>query len=277
MKLIDKLTELYNDNSKHSNYQNVPEFVSKELGYFEKINEEWRGDTARYKYIISKLKEMKISSISDIGANTGFFILSISYLYPDIICNAYELNENYANYIRVIKNHFGLKNINIFKKEIKLSNILELDYTDVVINSNVLHHAGVDFDIELIKNIEEFNSYAIEYFKKMTKITKIMFFQMGYNWGGNKSTPLSTSGDIYRFIQRNQKLFNSAGWQILSIGIYDYNIKDYKELSHKFLDIINNKSFETKTNNEFDHWLEKIGFENNSEFYKRPIFILKRS
>ena len=190
MELIEKLDMLYNDKSKHSNYQNVPEFVSNELGYSEEINEEWRGDTARYKYILDKLQEIEVTSISDIGANTGLFTLSIGYNYPHIYCNAYELNKNYTKYIEIIKDYFKLKNIHIYNKVIKLSNILEMEYSDVIINLNVLHHAGVDFDTDLIGSIEEFDSYAIDYLEKFKNVAKIMFFQLGYNWGGNKSTQI---------------------------------------------------------------------------------------
>lgn len=43
MNLKEKLQELYNNESKHYRYQNIPKFVQKELGYYEKIDESWRG------------------------------------------------------------------------------------------------------------------------------------------------------------------------------------------------------------------------------------------
>lgn len=270
MNLTKKLEILYNDASKHSNYQNVPEFVSNELGYSEVINEEWRGDSARYFYLNSKLKNMNIKSISDIGANTGFFSLSLANQNSNILCNVYEINRNYCSYIKIIKDHFDLKNIKIYNKGICLSNILELHQTDVVINFNVLHHAGVDFDKNLIKRQDDFKPYAIKYLNKFKHITNIMFFQMGYNWGGDKSQPIINSLNVFKFIKWNQQLFKSAGWELSSVAVHDHFNKKYRVLNPELLNKLNDKIEGVKLDDFFD----KIGFAKNSEFYKRPIFIL---
>ena len=42
-----ELQKLYSDATKHSVYQNIPDFVSSELGYSEAIDETWRGDRPR--------------------------------------------------------------------------------------------------------------------------------------------------------------------------------------------------------------------------------------
>lgn len=275
MKLSEKLANLYNDNSKHSNYQNVPDFVSRELNYTEVINEEWRGDTARFKYLLDKLKKLNISSISDIGANTGFFSLSIAHSFPNIKCNAFELNTNHTKYIETIKEHFGLENISVIQKGVIQSTILEMDYTDAMLHFNVLHHAGVDFDNEQISEIENFDTYAIDYLKKLKNVTSLMFYQIGYNWGGNKSKPLVKVGDLREMISWCEELFCKSQWKIKSIAIYNNYFRHYEDLNCKeYPNERKNNDLKGKLKS-FNEILHEVGFDKNSEFYRRPLFIVE--
>ena len=72
--LKKKLADLYNDQTKHARYQNIPEFVCQALNYSESIDENWRGDSARYQYLLKEFSLGAEHVFGDIGANTGFLV-----------------------------------------------------------------------------------------------------------------------------------------------------------------------------------------------------------
>ncbi len=149
--LKERLANLYKDHSKHSNYQNIPEFVKESIGYSETINEEWRGDTARYKYIIDVVRNLKPKSVCDVGANTGLFSLSLAHQFPDVKVTAFEGNEIHVEFMTLVKEAFSLENIEIKNLYVDYEGIQYLGRYDMMLNLNVLHHAGVDFDKDIAR------------------------------------------------------------------------------------------------------------------------------
>ena len=95
----DELKILYADASKHSAYQNIPDFVSAELGYVETIDEGWRGDRSRLAFLNTKRQPAPGERWMDFGANTGFFVLSLAKDHPQTMFIAVEANPNHARFI----------------------------------------------------------------------------------------------------------------------------------------------------------------------------------
>jgi len=273
-KLIEKLKALYSDNSKHSRYQNIPAFVRQELGYTETINENWRGDTARYNYLLSQFDFTKEMIIGDIGANTGFFSLSLAHKYPNLKIYAYECNPKHVEHIEIIKDYFSISNLYVEQEMLNLKNIDNLKHHDLIINFNVLHHAGVDYDQDIV-NLENFESYATSYLAKLREKSKKMIFQMGYNWGGNKQKPIIEVNDGIGFIFLVTELFSEAKYNLEKIVLFNHKSKQYVDIGGS---LINNLKIQANVNElskNFYDIFQEIDFYKNSEFYKRPIFIVE--
>jgi len=259
---------LYSDNSKHAVYQNIPMFVREELDYHESINEEWRGDTARYKLLKETINFRK-KVVGDFGANTGFFSLSLAFENPDSTFIAYEMNVNHVKFMTSIKSYFGLKNLFIESVNLNMSGIDKLPKHDLVLNFNVLHHGGVDFDSDIINDATKFHDYASEYLKKLHSKTDQMVFQMGYNWGGNKQKPIVSPEKPVEFILYLKKLFLASDWLVNGIFLHDNNERKYSGIN--LIDNLDPEKLKTLTNE-----LDRMDFFRNSEFYKRPIVMSSR-
>lgn len=216
--LRQELRHLYADGSKHAVYQNVPEFVSAALGYSEKIDELWRGDTARYRYLVAKL-ELAGQSLVDVGANTGFFALSFAHHCPEAQVTAVEGNPNHAAFIRRIVELFCLKNVQVQCAYADRAGSLRLPECDTMLLLNILHHAGADFDRDLVAGPEGVAAYAVEYLQRIRTRARRLVFQMGYDWGGDKRRPIVPAPEDARKVVYTGRLLTAAGWTIRSVAV----------------------------------------------------------
>ena len=89
----NSIKKLYFDESKHSVYQSLPSFIVKDLEMNIEIDDEWRGDKVRLDYIEENVDFRNVNSIMDVGANTGYFVLSLAHEY-NLDAIAYEGNKN---------------------------------------------------------------------------------------------------------------------------------------------------------------------------------------
>lgn len=87
------------------------------LGYQEFIDESWRGDTARYAYLLRQLDLRPQTTVADIGANTGFFVLSLAHQAPDCRFIAYESHPNHVDFIRLVA-EADLSNVAVEEKPV---------------------------------------------------------------------------------------------------------------------------------------------------------------
>jgi len=271
--LIDELRKLYSDESKHSRYQSIPDFVAAATGYEESLNEEWRSDKPRYQLIKDWLPAKREFSLLDIGANTGFFSLSIAHDFPKSRVTACEVNATHAKFINRVIEHFGLPNISVLCKSADLGGIGGLEPHEIMLNMNVLHHAGCDFDSGCISSPEELSNYGERYLTSCRLVAQRLVFQMGYNWGGNKKTPIVPGLDHGRKLLFSRDLLRSTGWDIESIAVAEKPIESdpisYGPLPSEYW-----------ANNEHDepiqNYLTGAGFRHVwSEFFRRPIFFCR--
>lgn len=274
MDLKEKLSSLYNDQSKHSRYQNIPKFVREKIGYNEYINEEWRGDTARYNYILNQIQFSDNMKVADIGANTGFFTLSLAHTFKECLFTAYEPNKKHAEFIQEIIKNFDICNVDIDSLAIGMNEIDEISYYDIIIFLNIIHHAGIDFDREYIEDIGDFSKYAKEYITRLRHKTKLLIFQMGYNWGGDKTRPIIKTDEVDEMILFLYKLFLECGWRIKDIAVYSRKHKEYINLPGEIFDPAIIEHIDEKL---LCDYLKQINISENSEFYKRPLVILENT
>jgi hypothetical protein len=209
-----ELQKLYADASKHSVYQNIPDFVSAELGYTETIDENWRGDRPRLAYMLGSRTPAAGESWLDFGANTGYFTLSLARQFPQTRFLAVEANPNHAGFIARVAQYFGMSNVEVIQRAIGLADLHELPHSDCLLHLNVLHHAGHDFDADLVPGKNGFADYARRYLGLLRERADGMFFQMGSNWGGDKRQPLVGVREDVEKLETFSGWLRSAGWRV---------------------------------------------------------------
>lgn len=272
--LTDRLQALYRDNSKHANYQNIPAFVREAMGYSERIDEGWRGDTARYRLILDELQIEPGQIIGDVGANTGFFTLSLAHANPSARFLAYETNPNHVDFVRLLADAFQMTNVSVQPSAVDLAGIDRLPQHDVLLHLNVLHHAGHDFDRALVGSLEDFPGYAVAYLSKLRRRTAALVFQMGSNWGGDKATPIVPVGDDCGKIMLTQRLFAAAGWRVTNIALATHAGDEivYRRLPAELVSLIEQNSAAAELA-ELTACVAQFELDRfPGEFYRRPIF-----
>ena len=243
----EKLIHLYEQNSKHSNYQILASNFEGIIDTAE-LDIVSRYEKERLEYIVSKI-DVKNKVIMDIGGNSGYFTFELSNLDAKQV-EYYEGNLAHAEFVDTSVELFDLRSkININKKYYSFN---ENKKADIIFLLNVVHHLGDDYncasDINNAKEkmLDDINGLAFN--------CNLLVFQMGFNWKGNVNTGLFQNGTKREMIDFLSKGLEK-NWEIVSIGVAE---KDDGTIMYKDL---NNKNIER--NNEL------------GEFLNRPIFILR--
>ncbi len=275
--LKQELHRLYADASKHSTYQSIPDFVSAKLGYSEVIDEGWRGDRPRLAYLLRHRTPQAGEHWGDFGANTGFFTLSLAKEYPQARFTAIEGNANHTGFIRRIVEHFALDNVQVIERAIGLNGLRELPDFDFLLHLNVLHHAGHDFDTDLVRDIDEFPDYAERYLKLLDAKTEGLFFQMGSNLWGDKGHPLVAVRNDKEKLKLFSQWLRNSGWGIDKVAYATRNHGDevfYRDIfdfaGDEFV-TTDSAIDETITTKLRDLELDQFP----GEFYRRPLFLCR--
>lgn len=250
MNNTEKLKLLYENVSKHSNYQILSERLDKILNN-KNISVKSRFEKERFDFFCNNVA-FKGKNILDIGANTGYFTFEL------IECGAksvhyVEGNFEHAQFVTIASEQLDVSH------KIKIENSYynfdknDTSFYDIILCLNVLHHVGDDFGDKSITT-ENAKSLILKYLNNMSKSTRTLIFQLGFNWKGERNKGLFENGtkhEMIDFITNGTKDF----WQIEKIGIAEQENEriKYKDLNEKNI----------KRN-------DLLG-----EFLNRPIFILK--
>lgn len=246
-----KLTTLYNKTSKHSQYQVLAEPIKKHIEP-EILDIHSRYERERLEYFLKNI-DFKNQSISDVGANTGFFSIE-----------AIGLGAKSAQLIEGNKTHCDFLNesisvLNWTNKAQVFPQYMDFDSNTPEINSNitlllnVLHHVGDDYDNNT-RSTESAKYKIIESLKKLSFHTETLIFQLGFNWKGDRNLSLFKNGTKQEMIDFIQESTNGY-WDIQNIGVAEKNNEDVK-----YYDV----------NDQNIHRDDLLG-----EFLNRPIFIMK--
>jgi hypothetical protein len=210
----------------------------------------------------------------DFGANTGFFSLSLAHQFPESEFVAVEANSNHARFIRLVVEYFGMRNLDVLDRAVGYGELRTLPHADFLLHLNVLHHAGHDFDPNLVPNRSAFGEYATRYLRVLGDRADRMLFQMGNNWGGNRSKPLIGTRNDAGKLQLFGDWLRESGWRITSLAypalrgeagvVYD----DIDALTAGEPDPVGNAAAEAYPWEMLDVF--------PGEFYRRPLFVCAR-
>ena len=272
--LAVQLHDLYREPSKHHGYQSVPDFVTAAIDYREPIDQGWRGDRCRLHYLLHAIPFDRLTTVTDIGANTGYFALSLAHAFPHLAVTACEPDRQHAKFIRTIASAFSLANLDVIPKSVSLRSLSGFQTKDAALLLNVLHHAGYDFDTDLPRNKAAFTEYAIDYLSALSAKRQYLFFQMGSNWGGDTSNPLVPRDAHLEKLRYFASLLVNGGWTICRVA-YPTRVDgrvEYRDLPEMVTGALNDDP-----EGVFDEVLTVglRGFDFDQfpgEFYRRPLF-----
>lgn len=243
-----KLIELHEKNSKHSNYQILPN-VLKAVLQENDLTIKTRYENERLSYFLSKINFAR-KSVLDIGANAGFFSFeSVDAGATEV--TVFEGNKHHADFVELANKaiNYPIK-VNSryysFEKNTK-------SFFDIVLLLNIVHHFGDDYGD---KSVDKGHAKVkmIECINNLSYNCEHMIFQMGFNWKGNRYDCLFENGtkkEMIEFIENG----TNEHWIIENIGVAE------REGGGVVYNDLNN------TNIQRDDGL--------GEFLNRPIIILK--
>lgn len=250
MQKIELLKNLYAKNSKHSNYQILPERLAELIGSDE-IEVKSRFEKERLNYF-SKHIDFLNKSVLDIGGNSGYFSFELLAQGAKRV-HYYEGDTVHSEFVKLSAEVLSCQNSIEITNDYFLFDGSHNRQYDVVLCLNVLHHLGDDYGDRSL-TIEKAKKEIIQQLNSLADKMSIMIFQLGFNWQGNRNVGLFNNGTKTEMID-----FISDGvkdhWEIVKIGIAESidNRIDYFDLNDR--------------NIERD---DPLG-----EFLNRPIFILK--
>ena len=208
-----------------SKYQSIPEFVrGKLVGLGDRIAyvpNQIDLDARRFRFLKTVLTG-DVVGVVEIGANLGYFGLSLAHDRP---CQyvGYEPLEFCVSATHILAELGEVSSRCEFRNEpVDLPDIRNLPASDLIIELNVLHHAGVLFDVDQVKMLGGWRAYGLARLRALRERSARLFFQTG-NSAGNET--LFPSDDAVGF---TFDLLSSAGWKVRNIGtIHDLESLEY--------------------------------------------------
>lgn len=245
-----KLIELYNKASKHSNYQLLYPRLA-EIVCQGNLSIKSRFEPERLDYLIQNV-DFHGKSVADIGGNTGYF--SFAALDHGAEHVAYfEGNPEHAQFVESAAEALPwAEKITVHPLYIDLAYEKLSAPADIVLLLNVLHHVGDDYGPKSFNRLDAL-AHIATCLKNMARQARIMIFQFGFNWKGDKYLPLfdyGTKSEMVDFVQTACK----DDWVVRKIGIAR------RDTASIVYHDINSKNIARD---------DKLG-----EFLNRPIFVL---
>lgn len=244
----NKLIQLYNASSKHSNYQILASNFHEHIPQTN-LNIQSRYEKERWDYITATV-DFTNKSILDIGGNTGFFTFEAFNRGARHI-DYYEGNPNHASFVSLSACYFDLNEAISVHSEYFRFDQSSTQY-DITFLLNVLHHFGDDYGYA--HSMEFAKTHMLDQLNQIAFQSRQCVFQMGYNWKGNRDACLFANG-----LKQEQIDWLSNGirdhWDITHIGIA---VKTEGCITYESINQENIKRYDAF-----------------GEFLNRPLFILK--
>lgn len=192
--------------------------------------------------------------VMEIGANTGYFTLGcLKQGAREVL--AYELNPEHARFVTLAARVLGWAHRLSVRCEAysPLGEEAGADPAALCLNLNVLHHLGDDFGAHC-PDTASAKASMLDTLRQTAPSCRRMFFQMGFNWKGDRHQPLFAGGTKAEMVE----FVAGAGdcWRIEAVWAYDPHPAEraYRPLSGAL-------------------WQRQDAI---GEFANRPLFLLER-
>lgn len=243
---VKKLIALVKKTSKHSGYQLLHPW----LGAVVENNElpTGKNEAERQAYMHSNYAFSE-ASVLDIGANTGYFSFGALEAGASYV-TAVEGNAEHAEFIHEAAKYLGIEDRLIVRREY-FDFESKTDHFDLILCLNVLHHLGDDFGSQHV-GLEDAKTKMSLCFRNLARTGNWMWFQLGYNWKGNRHLPLFQHGlksELIEFIVDSCQ----QSWAVEKVAIFDPTTNAYADIREELL----------------------VRFDDLGEFLNRPLFLLR--
>lgn len=209
------LADLYNETSKHSGYQVLPNRLRALIGH-EFVVTKPRFEQERWNYLLSLLN-FSGATIVDIGGNTGFFTFEAVDAGAAQV-TYFEGNPVHAEFVTQSAALVGLsERITVHNKYINLADENLPGGVNFVFLLNVLHHIGDDYGDKNTNRTQALDNIS-RALNRLSASTDYLVFQLGYNWKGNIHLPLFAGGTKTELIDFVREVTHDS-WEIEHIGI----------------------------------------------------------
>ena len=216
--LLKQLNELIpHEKGEHHNYQDLGslmQVLSGEPCFVGYRHEQIPIDQERYQWLRTRIASAEgVRSVLEIGGNLGYICLRLVQELG-IRATCLEPIEDYVRISNLLAKGFGLEHLYQSRRAFVLwDNIEQLPHADVLINLNVIHHAGRVFDCDVVARLGGWTAYAQSYLEKLAYKGRYLFFQTGNTW---PSARLFGNTEAPEFLA---DILNHSGWRIIDVGI----------------------------------------------------------
>ena len=207
------------EKKEHHNYQDLESLVQLLSGEPHSVgykHEQIPIDQERYQWLKARIAALADArSVLEVGGNLGYVCLRlVQELGLRAIC--FEPIEDYVRISNLLAKGFGLNNLYQSRCALVLwDNISELPRADVLVNLNVLHHAGRVFDCDVVARLGGWAAYAQSYLERLSHKGRYLFFQTGNTW---PSARLFENTEAPEFLA---DILGRSGWRVIDVGVCD--------------------------------------------------------
>jgi hypothetical protein len=217
--LLELKELLPQEKGEHHNYQDLESLVQVLSGEQHSVGytqEQIPLDAQRFQWIKARIAAIAgVRSVLEIGGNLGYLCLRLMQELG-VQATCVEPIEDYVRISTLLAKGFGLAHLYRGRPALVLwDNLAELPQADVLINLNVLHHAGRVFDNDVVARLGGWGAYAQSYLEKLSHKGRYLFFQTGNTW---PSARLFGNTEAPEFLA---DILNRSGWRVVDVGICD--------------------------------------------------------
>ena len=179
-------------------------------------------DIGRTRNRLSTIKAVlggrRFGRVADLGGHSGYFCLSL--IEAGIIDSAvvYDSSSDAILAGRLMAKEMGVsRRIEFVEHAIDMSFLKTLPHFDAIFCLNLLHHAGISFDVEPVRRCG-WGRYAENWLSEIRRKSECAVISLGFqagrpvNWGAPKAY---RPAEFMRLVER-------AGWSVM----YDANVWD---------------------------------------------------
>jgi hypothetical protein len=185
-----------------------------------KVHDDVFGVVDRLQAIQAIFSNRRLGSLTDLGGNSGYF--SLSLVDAGIATNSvvYDFNPKALAAGRIMARALKLDNLVKFEEQaLSLAFARDLPPSDTFVCLNLLHHAGIRFDVDPVLD-SGWDAYAKEWLNLFRQKSRVAILGLGLKSRKPPHWNVPPEQRASRFCA----IAREAGWSIL----YDANVEDIR-------------------------------------------------